>query len=575
MLFNNLAALQLIMAKYYLSVLILFITITARAQGTFVPLGYDEYHYIDRLDIRYSKILPISHTADKPFRRSYVADVAETMYTSNLKLTKSEGKRVQYLADDNAEWLDTMKSRTIRPLWKLYREPATFAHVQIKNFNLRVNPVGGFRFGYENELDKVIFWNSRGAEIRGNIKKVVGFYFNVTENQNRLANYYNETFTLNQFKYVPGAGYYKDYRSALFRVQAVDYFDARGYVNFNVLDYFNITLGHDKNFIGNGHRSFFLSDFSAPYFFLKLNTKVWRFSYTNIFAQLVQQYARGADQNLPRKYAAFHHLNYNVTHFLDIGLFEGVIMNRNKGNFEVQYLNPLIFYRSIEQYIGSPDNAVVGFDAKANIIGRMQIYTQFLLDEFNFKNVIKRNGWWANKYAWQLGFKAIDIVKNLDAQVEFNIARPFIYSHNESTNYSHYNQPLAHPLGANFYEFLIIGRYQPIQQVSIQFKYIFQRQGIDSVLLSTNALSHYGSDILRPTTATTATQEYNNKIGQGNTISRSIVHLLVTYMPWHNVFIDLEMTYRNSNAILKARDSNVFYLMIGARMNIPYRFNDF
>lgn len=563
------------MAKYYLSVLILFITVAVRAQGTFIPLGYDEYHYIDRLDIRYSKILPIAHTADKPYRRIYAADVAETMYTSNLKLSKGDQKRIQYLADDNAEWLDTMVSRTRKPLWKLYREPATFAHVQIKNFNLRVNPIGGLRIGYENELDKIMFWNGRGAEVRGNIKKVVSFYIMVTENQNRLANYYNEKFTAVPNKYVPGFGYYKDYESKLFKSQAVDYFDTRGYVNFNVLDYFNITLGHDKNFIGNGYRSFFLSDYSAPYFFLKLNTKVWRFSYTNIFAQLVQQYTRGADQNLPRKYAAFHHLNYNVTHFLDIGLFEGVIMNRNKGNFEVQYLNPIIFYRSIEQYIGSPDNAVVGFDAKANIVGRAQIYTQFLLDEFNFKNVIKRNGWWANKYAWQLGFKAIDIVKNLDVQAEFNMARPFIYSHNETTNYSHYNQPLAHPLGASFYEFLVVGRYQPIHQVTLQFKYIFQKAGGDSLLAATNTFSHYGSNILNPTTATLATQEFGNKIAQGNTTNRSIVNLLVTYMPWHNVFLDFELTYRKSDAILKQNDSNVFYFMVGARMNIPYRFYDF
>jgi hypothetical protein len=563
------------MAKYYFTLLALILTLTAFGQGTFIPLGYDEYHYIDRLDIRYSKILPISHTSDKPFRRSYAADVAEKLYVSNLGLSKGDQKRIQYIADDNAEWLDTMKSRTPRPLWKLYREPATFAHVQIKNFNLRINPVGGFRVGGETEDKKIMFWNSRGAEIRGNIKKVVSFYLNVTENQNRLAPYYNDKFLTGQNKYVPGFGYYKDYESKLFKVQAVDYFDARGYVNVNVLDYFNITMGHDKNFIGNGYRSMFLSDYSAPYFFLKLNTKVWRFSYTNIFAQLVQQYGRGADQNLPRKYAAFHHLNYNVTHFLDIGVFEGVIMNRNKGNFEVQYLNPLIFYRSIEQYIGSPDNAVVGFDAKANIVGRMQIYTQFLLDEFNFKNAIKRNGWWANKYSWQLGFKAIDIVKNLDAQLEFNMARPFIYTHNETTNYTNYNQPLAHPLGASFYEFIVIGRYQPIQQVSIQVKYFFQKYGGDSTLAATNLASHYGSNILLPTSAETVTQEYNNKIAQGNTVNQSIFNLMVTYMPWHNVFLDLEMTYRKSDAVIKASDSNVFYVMFGARMNIPYRFYDF
>ena len=53
----------------------------------------------------------------------------------------------------------------------------------------------------------------------------------------------------------------------------------------------------------------------------------------------------------------------------------------------------------------------------------------------------------------QLGAKYIDAfgIKNLDLQLEYNRVRPFTYSHRDSVaNYTHYNQPLAHPLGANF-----------------------------------------------------------------------------------------------------------------------------
>ncbi len=43
-------------------------------------------------------------------------------------------------------------------------------------------------------------------------------------------------------------------------------------------------------------------------------------------------------------------------------------------------------------------------------------------------------------------------VKNLDFQVEMNVMRPYTYSHNDTVaNWSNYNQPLAHPFGANFY----------------------------------------------------------------------------------------------------------------------------
>jgi hypothetical protein len=68
-------------------------------------------------------------------------------------------------------------------------------------------------------------------------------------------------------------------------------FQARGYVNINALNYFNITFGHDKNFIGNGYRSMFLSDNSAPYLFLKLNTHIWRNQLPEYLSvELVNQY---------------------------------------------------------------------------------------------------------------------------------------------------------------------------------------------------------------------------------------------------------------------------------------------
>ena len=51
--------------------------------------------------------------------------------------------------------------------------------------------------------------------------------------------------------------------------------------------------------------------------------------------------------------------------------------------------------------------------------------------------------------ALQLGAKYVDAfgINNLDLQLEMNRVRPFTHSHNDSiSNYTHYNQPLAHPL---------------------------------------------------------------------------------------------------------------------------------
>jgi hypothetical protein len=118
----------------------------------------------------------------------------------------------------------------------------------------------------------------------------------------------------------------------------------------------------------------------------------------------------------------------------------------------------------VEGTVGSPDNAVAGIDFKANAFHQIQLYGQLLLDEFILKQITKNNGYWANKWGLQLGLKYIDAftIKNLDVQFESNRVRPYTYAHSDSVaNYTHYNLPLAHPLGANFQELIGIIKYQP------------------------------------------------------------------------------------------------------------------
>ena len=53
-------------------------------QGTYTPLNTATYHEMDRLDIQYGKILPMPHTAVKPYNKKWLAEYAESMYNSNI-----------------------------------------------------------------------------------------------------------------------------------------------------------------------------------------------------------------------------------------------------------------------------------------------------------------------------------------------------------------------------------------------------------------------------------------------------------------------------------------------------------
>src|SRR5690606_14497165 len=171
----------------------------------------------------------------------------------------------------------------------------------------------------------------------------------LTENQERGPQFFQEH--IKETRAVPGVGFYKP-----FKTTAVDYFDARGYITFNAAKFIDFQAGYDKNFIGNGYRSLFLSDWGNANLFLKINTRIWKLNYQNLFMELMPQFVKKGDSLLDRKYAAMHHLSINVTKWLNVGFFEGVIFGRTN-RFDFQYLNPLIFYRHIEGTVGSPDNA--------------------------------------------------------------------------------------------------------------------------------------------------------------------------------------------------------------------------
>ncbi len=503
----------------------------ATAQTTYLAQGDKQNILLERLEIKAGRDSILNFSKTRPFSRGkYVVDG----YRSAMQLatTPVDIYNGQALLKNNTEYLspeERVSFASKKPVWKnFYTTPANLFEVHVKDFDLVVNPVIQYVVSKESDNDQHLFLNTRGLTLRGNIAKKIGFAAYLTDNQERDPSWVQQY--INARRAVPGAGFYKDFKDP----GGVDYFDARGYLTFNVTKYIDVVFGYDKNFIGNGHRSLFLSDFGNNSLFLKLNTRIWKFNYQNIFMELQNADAGVGDRLIGKKYAAMHHLDVNVTKWLNIGLFEGVIFGR-QNRFDFAYLNPVIFYRSIEQQNGSFDNSVAGLDMKANLGGSFQVYGQLLLDEFKLSEIRARDGWWANKYGIQLGAKYIDAfrIKNLDLQLEYNSVRPFTYSHRDSVaNYTHYNQPLAHPLMANFREVIGSLRYQPAPKWYVNARAIVYKQGRDSSSVS------YGSNIFLPSIPPYRTSDYGFEIGSGWQTNVLYASLVLSYELRENLFLE-------------------------------------
>jgi len=562
--------------KTTVSWLIFILPVLCFAQSTNLPQGSKHAAFLDRLEILMQDNPELNFSAMKPFSRKSAVQTAELADSMDKKypfdyfyhLSAIDKYNLQDLLMNNSEWVTGSKAsfNSRKPLWDaIYKTKSDFLAVNEKDFFLAVNPVIQQQQSIESGNSQRTFLNSKGLTARGLIANKVGFDFYLTDNQERTPLFVQDY--EKKFLAVPGAGFYKS-----FKVTAYDYFDARGSIYFSAAKYFKFQFGYDKNFIGNGYRSLLLSDFGTNNLFFKINTRIWKLDYTNLFMELIpQNKSNPGNILLPKKYAAMHRLGINATKWLNIGLFEAVVFGR-PNRFDFSYLNPVIFLRSIEQQNGSLDNAVVGLDYKMNIGHQGQLYGQILLDEFVLKEIKAGRGWWGNKFGIQFGGKVIDLfdVKNLDIQGEINVVRPFTYSHSDSiANYTHYNQPLAHPLGANFSELIGIIRYQPQPKWTGELKVIVFKQGVDT------GNSNYGGNIFL-LNSTRSLGDYGYTIADGVKATGLNASVWVGYEVLENFFVDASLMYRRYNvsvATLQSRNSTM--LTIGLRLNMFRRQYDY
>jgi hypothetical protein len=539
------------------------------SQSANSPISQMPDGFLERLEVKSGTLSNSFHTNIKPFSREQIGDFLATIDSSTfLKLSKTDKRNLEYLQIDNWEYIhknQIINNKSKKPILKhIYKNKSDFYFVQTDDFDIHVSPILNVAFGTNSahgDLNsKSTFINTRGVEIRGNINKKLGFYTMLTDNQSSSSN-----FLVNFYKTYQGYPYQSlvKIKNDNYDLLQGDYFSALGYFAFKPIKSLTMTFGHDKNFIGSGIRSMVLSDFSATYLQLKTDLRIGRLQYLSILGQMTNKQVVNPPfsqiTNAP-KYMAFHHLNINLTKTLNVGLFESVMYGSRKTGFELNYLNPVIFYRFVEGYLGSSDNAMVGADFKLNILKTFTAYGQYFLDEYNTTE-FKKEGWWSKKYAWQLGVKYFDVfkIKNLDVQYELNRVRPFMYSHfTDYTNYVNYNLPIAHPLGANFKENIVSVKYQPHPKVLLSFLAMNALKGEDK------DSSNYGGNI-KLNNRIGRISDYNNYIGQGFENRIKNTEMVASLMIKHNLFIDL-MYQRRKDSYYKDETESIF--SFGIRWNM-------
>lgn len=480
--------------RFKLFLLLLIISATASAQQNYLPLNRNIYNWYEPA-LNEKGVL--FHTSIRPYRIDNVDDI----------ITYDSVFHLQRVSND----------RFFGKVWNWIGYD-TILGVSTPDFHVRVDPLINFSGGLDLANNNNAVWiNTRGISVMGDIgeKRNVSFTATLRENQADYPNYLVPW--IKYYNVVPGQGKVRSFKG-----DAFDFANATGYASYSPSKIFNFQVGHDRNFFGDGYRSMLLSDNAAAYPFLKISTTVWKIKYVNLYTEFTNASSLPPDSiievtGLPRKFGSFHYLSWDVFDWVQIGLFEGIVWPANDSTryrgFDVNYLNPIIFFRPIEFGLGSPDNALIGANIKFKPVNNGIIYGQFLMDDLDVAAARGGEGYYRNKFGIQAGFKVYDPfkIKNLIVQGEMNQVNPYTYAHKEpEQNYVHYNQPLAHPLGANFREFIGIVNYRFFERFYMEAKLQSAVIGYDQ------AGEHYGSDLyISDFDIPGFPDSYGNYIGQG------------------------------------------------------------
>jgi len=465
---------------------------------------------------------------------------------------------------------DTTKSYNTWFARKLLTEDLLFkSH---KDWQIRVNPLFDMRPGREFGASENVLLYNYGLAMNLEINDKWAIY---TEANTGWSNFpaYIDSF-ISGSRVVPGQGLARTGTSPL------EYQNAATYISYQPSALFNIQIGQDRHFVGDGYRSLLLSDAAFPMPYIRSQFNLGPLQYTHWIMQLMDVRTPPLSGNLGyrKKYTAMSYLSWQLNKRLNIGAFQAVVWQADDSiagtrPFPWQYLNPLISYWPIQFSSGSEGNLLMAFTSKLNLGSYGMLYGQFLLDELVFSTIFKREGSLANKFGGQIGWKHYQLFgfKNCFLQVEMNMVRPYTFSHwSPLTNYSHFSQPLAHPAGANFREYLVSSEIPLADRLFWSSRMIYTNSGRDTANLA------LGQDIFKNfQTAPGGLEAKGIFIGNGQAAKAIHFENALSFLlnPKTNLRAELRWIYRKEDMSISQRTTHWF--MLGLRSQLRNLYYDF
>ena len=440
-------------------------------------------------------------------------------------------------------------------IWSRKLKQESLLLVDSSNFKLSLDPLFYFEAGQDSKYsDSLYYTNTRGVLIRGSIGNDFAFESTFLENQAVMVDYVSDF--VRSWEVVPGQG-----RVKKFKTNGYDFANASGVITYSPFKHLNLMAGSGKLFVGNGYRSLLLSDnaFNYPYFKINFHSK--KFSYTAAWAsmQVIKNgrftFNKLSEPIFTKKAYTFQYVSYRPIKRVELGLFQAVMWKAQRpenNDFDFNILNPVIYAHTVQYNLYDINNVMLGANLNIKITSSINLYGQLMVDDIN-----------NSKMGLQAGAKYFDVagIKNLYVQGEFNQVNAYSYSLPTAyQSFSHYNQALAHPTGANFTE--VVGL------INYRFKDFFACAKLNLIDYGKDKFGYYaGNSVIR---------DYLQTDIQANTMQVKAKTQLIDFKLGYlvnrssNLNIAVGAMLRNHKSDFNPLQTNYIYVSIGTAISNKY-----
>jgi len=256
----------------------------------------------------------------------------------------------------------------------------------------------------------------------------------------------------------------------------------QSYLSFK-LPYFNLFLGRENLSWGQSHLfPLILSSSSPPMDMLKLEGGWGFLKVTSFFAQLDPvEITDSTGISKFRRYLSAHRFSFNVKELLQVGFSETVIYGGKNRQFELYYLNPLLWFHGAQLNEGEDDNTFIGFDFNFTPLRKLLFYGEFLIDDFQIEKKIASDKE-PNELGYSIGLKAGDLLGLNGSEFNFEYLRVNNWTYNQKYPWNRYlfkNKTIGNPLGPDVDKFFfsLSGYLRKNLEAKINYELIRKGEG--------------------------------------------------------------------------------------------------